>query len=46
MMSWWLDHFLSWLYTYRLWGPRCSDYEPTCACCEAWKVHDEIFNSE
>ena len=41
-----LDRLLSWLYTHRLWGPRCSDYEPTCPCCEAWKTHDEIFNDD
>lgn len=41
-----LDHFISWLYTRKLFGPRCSDYEPGCACCEAWKFHDELFGVE
>lgn len=38
-----IDRFVSWLYITRLWGPRCSDYEPECPCCEQWKAHDELF---
>lgn len=38
------DKLLSWIYTYRIWGPRCPDFEPQCACCKAWAEHDEIFN--
>lgn len=39
-----LDWILSYVYTRRLFGPRCSEVEPTCACCQAWITHDEIFN--
>lgn len=38
------DHFLSWLYTRRLYGQRCPDFAEHCPCCEAWQAHDEIFN--
>lgn len=38
------DHFLSWLYIRRLYGPRCPEYADGCYCCEKWKDHDEIFN--
>lgn len=24
-------------------GKRCKDYEPGCACCEAWKAFDVLF---
>lgn len=43
-MSGLFNHFVSWLYTRRLYGPRCPDFMHGCACCEAWKVHDELFN--
>ena len=23
------------------WGERCSDYDPDCACCVAWRKFDE-----
>lgn len=39
-----IDRPLSWLYTRRLWGARCLDYDPGCACCEAWATHDWLFN--
>ena len=39
------DRWLSWLYTYRIAGPRCPDFEPQCACCQGWKYHDELFNN-
>lgn len=39
------DRFISWLYTYRLFGSRCRVYDRECACCEAWETHDMIFNS-
>jgi len=41
----WFDRFLSWLYIRRLWGPRCSDYQEGCACCEHWKEHDEVIET-
>jgi hypothetical protein len=37
-----IDWFISWLYTRKLYGPRCSDFEATCPCCEAWQNHDEL----
>jgi hypothetical protein len=37
------DRFVSWLYTKRIWGPRCSHFHPDCAVCGAWKLHDELF---
>ena len=43
-MPLWVDQFISWLYTRRLYGPRCPDFEPTCHCCKAWKWHDEVFD--
>ena len=43
---WWkFDHFVSWLYTYRLYGPRCPDYADSCPGCIAWVNHDELFNA-
>ena len=39
-----LDHFLSWLYTRRMYGTWCPDYCEGCHCCEAWKFHDELFS--
>lgn len=39
-----LDRFISWLYVRRIWGDRCSDYQPGCGCCEAWAAHDWLFN--
>lgn len=24
----------------RYWGDACSDYDPGCACCAAWKLLD------
>jgi hypothetical protein len=39
-----LDWTLSYVYTRRLFGPRCVEHMDTCVCCEAWKAHDEIFN--
>ena len=38
------DRFISWLYTRHIWGPRCSEYQEGCPCCEAWATHDEMFN--
>lgn len=23
------------------WGDRCSDYDPDCWCCKAWRRYDE-----
>ena len=41
-----IDRLISWLYTRRLFGPRCSDYKSGCACCEAWEFHDELFGND
>lgn len=38
------DHFVSWLYTRRLYGPRCDEFADRCPVCEAWQFHDEAFN--
>ncbi len=38
-----LDRLLSWLYTHRLYGSRCPDYDAECHCCAAWREHDELF---
>ena len=27
--------------TWKVWGPRCEEYEPGCIVCEAWKWLDE-----
>ena len=27
--------------TWKIWGPRCEEYEPGCDVCEAWKWLDE-----
>lgn len=24
------------------WGPRCPDFEPACACCQAWAEYDHL----
>lgn len=40
-----LDRFISWLYIRRLWGPRCSEYDPDCPVCEHWREHDEVFGN-
>lgn len=39
-----IDRFISWLYIYRLWGSRCSDFDKDCPTCQHWKEHDECFN--
>ena len=41
-----IDRFISWLYIRRMYGPRCSEYEPSCIVCEQWKHHDEMFGNE
>jgi hypothetical protein len=40
------DRFVSWFYTWRVWGPRCTEYEKDCLVCRQWREHDEIFNSD
>ncbi len=27
----------------KLYGEKCKDYEPGCACCQAWDVYDTIL---
>ena len=39
-----LDRLISWLYTLRIYGPRCPDYDEGCHCCKAWWEHDNLFN--
>jgi len=39
-----INHIISWLYTHRIWGPRCDEFEPACWVCNAWAKHDEWFN--
>lgn len=34
----WLEEMIE-----RLYGKRCKDYEPGCACCQAWNVYDTII---
>ena len=41
-----IDRFISWLYTRRMYGPRCSEYESGCIVCEQWKLHDEVFGDK
>lgn len=38
----WFDIFVSWLYTRRLYGERCPDYDEHCHCCKAWQEHGEL----
>ncbi len=38
------DRVVSWFYIRRIWGTRCSDYEPECHCCRRWAEHDWLFN--
>jgi hypothetical protein len=37
------DRFISWVYTRRIFGPRCADYEQGCPVCDAWNFHDDLF---
>ena len=37
-----LDKLISWIYTRRFFGPRCSEYEEGCIVCEQWRFHDEL----
>lgn len=39
-----IDRFISWLYTRRIWGKRCNEYDPDCPSCEAWATHDWIMH--
>lgn len=34
----WLEEMIE-----KLYGERCKDYEPGCACCQAWDVYDTII---
>lgn len=43
-LLWKFDHFISWLYITRLYGPRCPDFGEYCPCCNAWQEHDDLFN--
>lgn len=33
----WLEEMIEELY-----GKKCKDYEPGCACCQAWELYDNI----
>ena len=37
-----LDKLISWIYTRKLFGPRCPDTVEGCATCDAWLKHDDI----
>lgn len=39
-----IDRFISWIYTRRIWGVRCSVIDEECMCCQKWIEHDELFN--
>lgn len=43
-VGWHFDRFVSWYSTKRLWGDRCSDFEPLCHTCQMWALHDDVFN--
>lgn len=38
-----IDRFISWLYTRKLFGNRCYEFQEGCPVCEQWKLHDEMF---
>ena len=38
-----IDRFTSWLYTRKIWGPRCPDTDMDCHTCSAWVTHDNLF---
>lgn len=38
-----LDRPISWLFTYWIYGPRCTEFMPECCVCEEWARHDEMF---
>ena len=38
-----LDRFISWIYTRKIFGPRCDEYSQGCPVCDAWKFHDDVF---
>ena len=38
-----IDRFISWLYIWKIWGSRCSEFEPTCIICKEWARHDWVF---
>lgn len=39
-----LDHILSYVYTRRMFGPRCEEYLKGCPVCDAWHFHDDCFS--
>lgn len=39
-----IDLVISYVYTRRLFGPRCEEHMDGCPVCDAWRTHDEIFN--
>lgn len=38
-----IDRIISYVYTRRLFGPRCKEHMDGCPCCDAWRTHDDIF---
>lgn len=38
-----MDRLISWLYTRRIWGARCPDFDPDCYTCRRWAEHDDMF---
>lgn len=36
-----IDKIISYVYTRRIFGPRCPEYVECCPCCMAWRLHDD-----
>lgn len=39
-----IDHLVSYVYTRRMFGPRCPEHLDGCAVCDAWRFHDDCFS--
>lgn len=39
-LAWLEDRIEKW------YGERCPDFEPSCACCDAWSLYDKIKNEK
>ena len=38
-----LDRPITWVYTFWIWGPRCTEFEPLCPTCQRWAERDALF---
>ena len=38
------DKVLSWVYTRKIWGIKCDEFEPECCVCKAWRTHEDLFD--